>query len=47
MIASLSINNDRLKEGCTLFEEDDDDEWEDPNDDRNEINFFEEENIDN
>ena len=26
MIASLSINNDRLEEGCTLFEEDDDSE---------------------
>ena len=47
MIASLSINNDRFEEGCTLIEEDNDSEWEDPNDDRDAINFFDDENIDN
>ena len=41
MIASLSTNNDRLEEGCTLSEEDNNDsEWEDSNDDRNAIYFF-------
>jgi hypothetical protein len=35
------------EEGCTLFEEDDDSEWEDPNDDRNAIHFFDDEHIDN
>ena len=35
LIAALSINKDRLVEGCTTVqgEGDDDSEWEDPNDD--------------
>ena len=40
MIASLSINNDHLEEGCTLFEKDDDIEWKYPNNDRTAINYF-------
>ena len=36
LLAALSINNDRLEEGCTTVqneEDGDDSEWEDPNED--------------
>ena len=33
LMAALSINKDRLLEGCTTVQDGDDKKWEDPNDD--------------
>ena len=44
LLAALSINNDRLEEGCTTVqneEDGDDSEWEDPNEDGSAFDIFE------
>ena len=41
-MVTLSINKDRLAEGCTTVQgkDDDDSEWEDPNDDECAFDLF-------
>ena len=42
LMVTLSINKDRLAEGCTTVQgkDDDDSEWEDPNDDECAFDLF-------
>ena len=44
LLAALSMNNDRLEEGCTTVQNEEDgadNEWEDPNEDGSAFDIFE------